>query len=181
MGHYAMTELSLNFREAAYAQETGVFPIALITLEHDDLAEPIRISTDPTQRITELTTDSDIVYGTVSDGETYVFLPIKIRLPDDTDEGPGQMTMEIDNIRQALTESIRSVSTPVSCQVDIVMSNDLDTVEMSWPEFMLFNIRYDAVTVTGTLQIETLTSEPFPAGSFTPGYFPALFQGVKRA
>jgi hypothetical protein len=58
-----MTTTSLNFREAAFSQETGRVPIALITLSHDDLDDDIRISTDPTQRLGDLShteqTDAD--------------------------------------------------------------------------------------------------------------------------
>ncbi|MCK9341594.1 MAG: DUF1833 domain-containing protein [Synergistaceae bacterium] len=170
-----MTTTSLNFREAAFAQETGRCPIALITLSHDDLTEPIRISTDPTQRITELTTDSELVYGTVSNGDNYVFLPVNIKLPDDTDEGPWEMQLEFDNVHRAYTEAIRSIFTPVTCQVDIVMDDALDTIDASWPEFQLTNIRYNATAITGTLKLETLEAEPYPAGAFVPSCFPGLF------
>jgi len=170
-----MTTTSLNFRQAANAPETGRVPIALITLSHDDLGDDIRISTDPTAELTELTTDTEKVYGTTSDGKDYIFLPVRIKLPDDTDEGPGEMQLEIDNVHRAYTETIRSIYTPVTCKVDIVMDNALDVIDASWPEFQLTNISYNATTITGTLRLETLESEPYPAGSFTPGYFPGLF------
>lgn len=170
-----MTTTSLNFREAAFSQETGRVPIALITLTHDDLAEPIRISTDPTQEHPTLELDEQKVYGTMSLGIFYIFLPVRITLPSDTEEGPGEMKLEIDNVHRSITESIRSVFTPVACQVDIVMDNALDTVDASWPEFRLTNITYNATIVSGTLRLETLDTEPFPAGSFMPSYFPGLF------
>ncbi len=170
-----MPTVSLNFREAAYAQETGRVPIALITLSHDDLAADILISTDPTAELGGLTTDTEKVYGTTSNLEDYVFLPVRIKLPDDTDDGPGEMQLEIDNVHRAYTETIRSVFTPVTCQVDIVMDNALDTIDASWPEFKLLNIKYNATTITGTLRLETLETEPYPAGSFVPSYFSGLF------
>jgi len=170
-----MTTVSLNFKEAAFAQETGRVPIALITLSHPDLTDDIRISTDPTQELTELTTVTEKVYGTVSNSKIYVFLPVRIKLPDDTEQGPGTMTLEIDNVHRAYTETIRSVNTPVTCQVDIVMDNALNTIDASWPEFKLTNISYNATTITGTLKLETLETEPYPAGCFTPSYFPGLF------
>ena len=169
-----MTTTSLNFREAANAQETGRVPIALITLSHADLADDIRISTDPTAELGS-TTDTEKVYGTTSDSKEYVFLPVRIKLPDDTDEGPGEMQLEFDNVHRAYTEAIRDVFTPVTCQIDLVMDNALDTIDASWPEFQLTNINYDATTITGTLKLETLETEPYPAGSFVPSYFSGLF------
>ena len=170
-----MTTTSLNFREAAFSPETGRVLIALITLSHIDLIDDIRISTDPTQRIVGLTTDTELVYGTISNGKTYIFLPVRIKLPDDTDEGPGEMQLEIDNVHRAYTETIRSVQTPVICRVDLVLDNALDTIEGSWPEFKLVDITHNARTITGTLRLETLETEPYPSGSFVPSYFRGLF------
>lgn len=170
-----MTDISLNFKSAAFAQETGRVPIFLITLSHTDLEEDILISTDPTAELEGLTTDTQKVYGTTSNGDDYVFLPVRIKLPDDTEDGPGVMKLEIDNVHRGYTEAIRTVFTPVTCQVDIVLDNDLDTIEASWPEFLLTNIKYDAPIITGTLTLETLMTEPLPAGTFIPSHYPGLF------
>jgi len=170
-----MTEVSLNFKEAAFAQETGRVPIALITLSHNGLEDDIRISCDPTQELAGLTTDTQKVYGTISNGKTYIFLPVRIKLPDDTEQGPGTMTLEIDNIHRAYTETIRTVFTPVTCQVDILLDNALDIIDASWPEFLLTNIKYNAAVITGTLTLETLMTEPFPAGTFIPAHYPGVY------
>jgi len=167
--------VSLNFRQAAYAQETERVPIILMTIEHDSLPEPLRISSDPTQRLTELTTDLDVAYGTVSRGDIYVFFPVRLKLPDDTDEGGGQMEIEIDNVHRSLTETIRNIFTPCVFKTEIVLDNTPDVVEVSWPEFELINIGYNASVITGTLKAETLEREPFPSGKFCPSYFPGLF------
>ena len=170
-----MTITSLNFRDAAFSPEAGRVLIALITLSHIGLADDIRISTDPTQELTEFTSDTQKVYGTISNGKKYIFLPVRIKLPDDTDEGPGEMQLEIDNVHRAYTETIRSVQTPVICRVDLVLDNALNTIEGSWPEFKLVDITYNATTITGTLRLETLETEPYPSGSFVPSYFRGLF------
>jgi len=165
---------SLNFRQAAYAQESGRAIIPLITVTHPDLTDPIRISTNPTQRLS--TTLDDIVYGTVSRGENYIYLPVRIKLPDDTDAGPGNMRIEIDNIHRQFTETIRSILSPMLFNVDLVLDDDLDTVERQWPEFLLTNVLYDPLLITGTLSLETLQREPFCSGTFSPSWFPGLFR-----
>ena len=68
--------VSLNFRTQAWAQETGVVVICLLTITHDDLDEPILLSTDPTQRLYEY--GADQVFGTVSRGVDYVFFPMSL-------------------------------------------------------------------------------------------------------
>lgn len=170
-----MTTVSLNFRQAAYGSETGRVLIALMTLTHDDLADPILLSTDPTQRLEEYTTDTEVVYGTVSRGDNYIFLPMRLKLPSDTDEGPGEMTLEIDNVHRQYTETIRSIITPVTLKTELVLDNTPDVVEAQWPGFLLTNIKYNSSVITGTLKLETLEKEPFPAGTFCPSYFPGLF------
>ena len=164
---------SLNFRQAAYAAETGRVIIALITIDHADLLEPIRICTNPTERIHEY--ENDIVYGTVSRGDNYIFLPMRLQIPSDTDEGPGNMVMEFDNVHRSYTEIIRSIFTPPTVKVELVLDNDPDTVEVTWPEFIWINIYYDALVIRGTLSLETLEREPFPSGTFSPASFPGLF------
>lgn len=165
--------ISVNFRQSAYASETGRVAIMLITFTHADLVAPIRISTDPTQRIIE--TDEHIGYGTISRGETFVYLPVRLRLPDDSDSGPGEMQLELDNVDRGMTQAIREIFSPINVKVEIVMDNALDTVDLEWPEYVLSNISYDATTITGTMLLENLVREPFPGLSFSPSTAPGVF------
>ena len=164
--------VSLNFRTAAYAQETGEVLIALLTIDHPSLEEPIRISTDPTERLSE---GEQIVYGTKSNTKEFIFFPVRLKLPDDTDEGPRNMQIELDNIHRQYIQTIREIVGPPTMQVDIVLSSDPDTIETSWPEFLMRNIKYNAFIISATLDMETLEREPFPAGSFDPSRFRGLF------
>lgn len=167
--------VSLNFRQAAYGSETGRVIIALISITHSSLAEPIMLSSDPTQRLEEYTTDEEVIYGTVSNGNKYIFLPMRIKLPDDTDQGPGDITLELDNLHRDYITAIRNVFTPVSVNIALILDNTPDIIEAQWPEFYLTNIKYDANVITGTLKLETLMGEPFPSGKFTTSYFPGIF------
>jgi hypothetical protein len=170
-------DVSLNFRLNAYGQEeVDGIPICLITIDHDDLDSPIRLSTDPTERLSE--TASDIVYGTISNGNEYYFFPCTLKLPDDTDDGPGMMQLEFSNVTRDYVAIIRSIEGMPTVRVDMVMSDVLNTVEISWPEFLIANIAYDAATIILTMAMETLEREPIPAGSYTPNAFPGLFRGL---
>lgn len=163
----------VDFLREAFAQETGVAIILLLTITHESLSEPILISTDPTSRVEE--TATEIVYGTVSNAKNYLFMPIRIKPPSEDDEGPGNMRLEIDNITRELVPSIRSLTSPPSCQVDIITSDDLDNVIASWPEYLMTNLQYDKDKISAELTLELLHNEPFPAGSFNPSEFPGLF------
>lgn len=167
--------VSLNFRQEAFKSETGIFPICLVTISHASLTQDIRLSTDATERLLAYTTEAQVVYGTTSRGNDYFFYPMRLGLPNDTDEGPGEIKIEIDNINSDYISIIRSIFSPPSFKIEMVMSNDLDTVELEWPGFELTNIQYDSAIITGTLKLDIFVNEPFPAHTYTPSYFPGVF------
>lgn len=166
-----MRPLSLTMRQAANAEETGQVLAFLITIEHDDLADPIRISSDPTG----LLSSSPLLYGTVSRGDTFNFLPLTLKLPDDADDAPPAMQLVLDNVGREAIPLLRSVSTPARVSVELVLASAPDDVEAAWPEFDLVNVSYDAGQITLQLTVNALVNEPFPAGTFTPGAFGGLF------
>jgi len=161
------------FLEDMHAAETGTVLILLLTLTHPDWDEPVRLSTDPTARLSE--TSTDVLYGTVSGGLSYYFLPLKITLPSQTEEGPLKMRVVLDNVSRDLVAQLRSLSSPPSVDVDLVATAQPNVVLASWPQFLLVNIQYDALTISGELVLEMLVHEPFPAGTFTPSEFAGLF------
>ena len=60
-------------------------------------------------------------------------------------------------------------------KIEAVLASDLDTVEMTWPALDMSNLQYDANQLVFDLTMDSLVSEPFPAGTFSPAYFPGLF------
>ena len=162
-----------DFAADMNAPETGTVLVLLLTLTHPDWDEPVRISTDPTNRITATTTD--VVYGTTSRGDAYYFLPLQITLPSQTEEGPLRMRVVLDNVNRDLVAILRALSSPPSVDVDLVSTTAPNAVLASWPQFLLVNVDYSAETISGELVLETLFHEPFPAGTFTPSEFVGLF------
>lgn len=158
---------------ALYAEEAGDYPILLITISDPSLTTPVRVSSDPTQRVEE--TDQDIIYGTVSRGETYFFLPFNIKLPTDEADSAPKASLSIDNVSRELIPVIRSLTNPPEVTLELVMASDPDTVEAEFPQFILSSISYDSLTISGDLTVDMLVSEPFPAGKFNPSQFPGLF------
>jgi len=169
----AATYTQGDFTADQNAPETGTVLVLLLTLSHPSWAEPVRLSTDPTNRITETTTD--VIYGTLSRGEHYYFLPLQITLPSQTEEGPLRMRVVLDNVSRDLVAELRSLSSPPSVDVDLVSTTNANEVLASWPQFLLVNVDYSAETISGELVLETLFHEPFPAGTFTPSEFVGLF------
>jgi len=165
--------LSSDALKAFYASETGDYPIILLEISHSSLSNNIYISSDATQRIS--TSTEDIIYGTVSNGIDYVFMPFEINLPNDVDDAAPTTQISIDNVSRRLITTIRTIQTAPYITMKVVMYSNPDVVEVVFPNFRLDSISYDAMTLTGDLSTELMDKEPFPSGTFTPAYFPGLF------
>lgn len=165
--------LSSSMLRAIYAEETGDYPILLITITHPSLAAPLRISSDPTQRT--VVTDEEVVYGTVSRAETFVFVPFSISLPNDSAEETPQTSITIDNVGREMVPTIRSLTSAPEITLEMVMASTPDVVEAVFPGFALSSVTYDAMSISGTLSVTEFTTEPCPAGTFNPAEFPGMF------
>ena len=154
--------LSTEMLQAMAAQETAEVIVALLTIEHSDLAGPLRISSDPT--------------GTTSNGEDYTFFPYRIRLPSNEENTPPEMQLEVDNVDRVIIRTLRTISSAATVGLQIVRASDPDTVEFEANDFTLRNCEGNSMTVSGSLTREVFTNEPYPAGRFTPFLFPGLYK-----
>lgn len=167
-----MRVLSLNFREALFAQESGEVPIFLMTITHPALVDgPIRLSTDPTERLST----TPLKYGTTSRGDVYLYAGVDFTLPDEQDKSPPASKLVIQNVTRDLVPLARSVHTPPAVKVEAVLASSLDFVEITWPKFDMSNLTYDAGQLVFDLTIDSLVTEPYPSGTFSPAAFPGLF------
>lgn len=164
-------DVTPSFLGAAFAQETGEVPICLLTVTHEDLADPIYLSSDATTRLSE----QPLVYGTESRGEQYIYLPFEFTLPDDRSDSPPRVQLTMDNIDRSLVAVLRSFASPANVMMEIVLASDLDTVEITMPSLQMSDVTIGDRTITATLVADALINEPHPAGQFTPGAFPGLF------
>jgi len=146
---------------SAFAADTDDVWLVLVTIDHDDLSQPIRVVNN-TEDIT-------------SNGNSFVAFPFDITLPDARDDAPPRARLAIDNVSREIAEAVRSITTAPTVTIEIIRAADPDTVEISWPFFRLRNVKWDVAKVTGDLTLEDFTSEPYPAGIFSPASFPGLF------
>jgi len=169
--------LSDEFRRAIFAQESGALAIALLTIDHPDIPEgdgPIRLSTDPTQRHS----DDPPLWRTMSRGNAYNYLPLKVVLPDDKDGQAPQARLTIDNIGREMIALLRSINTPASLLIEIVLKESPDIVEASYPDYRLVNASYNSQTIEFLVTLDGLATEPFGFMKFTPSRFPGLFNNA---
>ena len=164
--------LSSAFVAAMNAQETAEVIIALLTFTHDMLSTPLRISSDPTVRIS----DDPLLYATTSRGNDFIFLPISFSLPDDKGDVPPSVTITLDNVSRSMVTILRSIPTPASVLMEIVLGSSPNTVEISLPAMQLSTVTIDETSISAQLEVDHLVTEPHPAGIFTPGSFAGLFR-----
>ena len=163
--------VSTGFMVSLHARESGVVAAVLLTITHADMAEPIRLSTDPTER---LSTDP-VVYGSISRGQHYAFVPIAVVLPDDGDDAAPAASLEIDNTDRELIAAVRSITDAAEVTLEIIDADDPDVVEIAFPAMRIANVTYDRSIVRFGLAVDGLQAEPYPGASFLPSGFPGLF------
>ena len=153
--------LSQAAKQAVNAQETDEVFLLLLTLDHADLAQPIRVVNN-TENV-------------VSRGDTYVAYPFEIALPDEDPESVARVTLRIDNVDRQIVQSLRAIQAPLSVALEVVMASAPDTVEAGPFNMTLVAAEYDALTITGELAFEDVLNEPFPGASYIPSEYPGLF------
>lgn len=153
--------ISASTRRALYAAESDDAFIILLTLAHADLAAPLRVCSDA----------ADVI----SRGDVYVAYPFDLSLPDDEEDRAPKARLTIDNVDRQIVATLRGLATSPVLTMEIVRAAEPDVVEASFRDFRLRNVRYDSQVVQAELTIEDFTSEPYPAGSFSPSLFPGIF------
>lgn len=153
--------LSSTFKTEALKSETGEVFLVLLTIDHDDLSTPIRVVNNTV----------DITSG----GDLYVAFPFDIQLPDNLEDSPARARLKIDNVSREIAQAIRTITTAATVVIEVIRAADPDTIEVTFAPFSLVNVTWNMFSVSGDLEIENMATEPFPAQTFTPGFFPGLF------
>ena len=161
---------STTFNQDVFAQEMDAVFIVLLTFSSAQLADDIRIASDPFE-----TLPAANVPGVLSNGLEYLFIPFEITLPRDDSSGTVSASLKIDNVDREIIAQARSVTTPMSVKMQTVLSTDVDVVEVEYDYFTLSNLQYDSMSVSGQLTLDYWGLEPFPSGRFIPSQFPGLF------
>lgn len=166
-----MRVLSLTFREAMFAQESGEVVAWLLTITHPNLDPPIRLTSDPT----ELLSTDPLRYVTTSRGHEFQFVGMALLLPDENEKSSPAAKMVIGNVDRGIVPLVRSINSPAQVLMEGLLVSDLGTVEVSVPQLDIVHVGYDAGQLNFDLSMDAMATESYPAGSFVPSSFPALF------
>jgi hypothetical protein len=110
-----------------------------------------------------------------SRGIEYLPYPFSLVLPEDFGDKLPQVRISIDNISLEIVDFIRSEINPPKIKVELITSAYPDIVEKSLDFLQLRDVTYDAMAITGTLEVINVLSARFPAEDYDPTRYPALF------
>lgn len=166
--------ISKKMRKHVQEEVDPLVKVFLITIRHKDLTEPIRASSDPTVRVGE---DSiNVIYGTVSRGQTFYYAGFDAMLVSDEDGSAPQTQLSLPNADRKIIEAIESMGPgPVAVDIELVFADTPDIVEIGLYDMELSKITYDESSVTGVISRDLLFQEPYPCKSFIPKDYPFLF------
>lgn len=171
-----MPIVSLNMRRSAYEAATPETVAVLATITHSALPAPVRLSTDPTERLRIDPETGWPVYGTVSNGHEYLFVLMSAVLPDEQRTTPPRAQLALDNVDADMVEVVRSFSNYADIDLAIVLVSDPSTIERSYAGMQIVSASYDADRVTLDIGREPFAREPWPYQRMTRSRFPGLWK-----
>lgn len=174
-----MRRVSLNARDSFNAQSSAEVEVALFHIEHDDLEAPVRLSTDPTVRLSE----DPLYYGTRSswynsdpDTEPFLFVLAATDLPSDLEDVPAAATIVLENIDIQIAKVLRSFTDRARVSMAVVLSSAPDVVEIEYRGLSLMSANGTAAEITLEISREPIEDEQVPMDRFTKQRFPGLFR-----
>lgn len=174
-----MRRVSLNARTAMDAATTDEVEVALITIEHPDLPAPIRLSTDPTER---LSTDP-LLYGTRSTWmganpitEPFLFVMASTDIPGDLEDAPASATIVLDNVAKDTTALMRSFIDRPTVHLAVVLASSPDLIEVEYRGMVMVGAEGNAGEISISVTRAPIEDETVPMDRFTKDRFPGLFQ-----
>ena len=138
-------------------------------------------STPAEDLIVDLETDrtinpEDVIYGVIGpDSKPFIFLPLDIVLPDETEGRAPRASITIYNATRYLTPLVRRLDGPPRVKIELVLSSAPTIPEVSFEAFYVSNITYNRDQVGMELSMIDYDREPFPQYTFSPTYFPGIF------
>jgi hypothetical protein len=112
----------------------------------------------------------------ISNGIEYKPFPFSLNLPSDTGDRLPTVNLTISNISNEIIESIRNQPTAPVLTIELVSSAYPDIVEKRLDFLKLRSVSYDAMTVTGNLEVINTMSSVFPSETYDPVHYPGMYR-----
>lgn len=174
-----MRRVSLNARTALDAASTGEIEVALMVFEHPSLDAPVRISTDPTERLSV----EPLSYGTRSSWEgadpatdPYLFVLASAQLPSDLEDSPAAAQVVLENVTNEIITLFRAFTSRATVHMAVVLASSVDVIEAEFHGMKLLSVDFNASDITLSISRAPIEDEVVPMDRFTKDRFPGLFR-----
>nr|WP_319388198.1 hypothetical protein [uncultured Cohaesibacter sp.] len=171
--------MSKTARRAFDDATTSEGEIALFVFDHETLDTPLRLSTDPTERISS----DPLIYGTRStwDGanpisEPYLFVLMSAEIPGDQEDVPAAITIVLENVDNDIAALLRSFTNFATVHMAVVLASSKNYVEVEYRDLMLLSADGDAGEVHLSIGRRPIEDMSAPMDRFTPHRFPGLYR-----
>ncbi|MGB0912022.1 MAG: hypothetical protein ACPGSW_00455 [Phaeobacter italicus] len=172
-----MRRLSLNARMAQDVPASTEIEVILFEIDHPDLEEPIRLSTDNGERISS----DPLIYGTRSTwrganpaSDPYMWVIASAVLPSDSQDDPGAAHIVLDVLDAAYAEVLRSFTDLATIHMAGVLASSPNEIETEILDLKLTVAEIADTEISLTLTRDDIEQEYYPPGRMTRMKFPGL-------
>ncbi|MBG6178788.1 hypothetical protein IWQ55_006660 [Labrenzia sp. EL_208] len=172
-----MRRISLNQRLSQEAHTSEEIEVALFHIEHEDLSDPVRLSTDPTERLS----DDPLAYGTRSTfnganpvSQPFQFVLVSTDMPSDLEEAPAEATLVLENVTRGIADVLQMITTQASVHMALVLASSPNQIEAEYRDLKLVRAEGNASEITLFLSRQPIEEESFPSVRMTKQRFPGL-------
>ena len=111
----------------------------------------------------------------ISRSKTYIAFAFEVNMFIDDGDRIPTMGLTVDNVTRELIDEIRLITTPLQVDLELVAASNPDLVEISVPRMTLRDISYAGTALTGTLMLDDVLNQRFPAERVDPQQYAGLF------
>lgn len=173
-----MPRIPLSARRIMFEQRTTEDQVLLVTISHPELAAPIRLSSDATEKLSL----EPLVFGIKSNGLEYQLVLMSAILPDNRRGSPRRAALTFQDIDSTHIELVRSFINPATVDLEVVFASAPDVVTDSYEGLRMKQVSYDESSSSMTIEFsrELYLSEPLPSHRQTKNVSPGL-HGIPSA
>lgn len=155
-----MNQLSPQLLAQLFAQESSDPFLTLVTLSHDSF-DTIRLVNNSV--------------NITSRGDVFTAFPMKIRFPVDDGETARDFTIDFDNVGLELIEEIRTVTTPISVKIELILASIPNEVQISQEDLLIEALTYNDKKISAKIALDNFLSTEMTSERYNPSNFPGLF------
>ena len=173
-----MRRVSLTQRAALEDPHSAEVEVVLMQFEHPSLSAPLRLSTDPTERISA----EPLTYGTRSswngadpEEAPYLFVLASAEVPGDQEEGAAPAALVLENLDASIGELLTSFTDRATVHLAIALASTPDVIEAEFRDLKLVAASGTEAEIVLSVTRAPIEDESVPSVRMTPTLFPGLF------